>query len=880
MPLHRRIVYLLSSWYIVALLAVASHAGASDQTIGTDPLQITVADDLSVTVQRDDAQNQVFDPQYYSTYQTYLILTNPTTGIHNYSSSDDDFIAVSNSATAGSISTSVTADSNISLVQTVQYIDGTQLIKHTWQIANSANSTITYPSMTLRYGGDTHFHNNDFGVGYYLPSYASGALVSCAIPGTTGLMGMYADPTTPANYFAEDVYTLIDGDLDLPNASDLTPAHLSDTVNPTYVDNAMGLEWNTGTLAPGARMTYVAYEIWDAAAQLNCIAPPAQNAYCATPTALTFTLTNTEGQPDTFAIQPLVSPGITVDQVMEGSTVSSAPVSLGVNQSISITITISGSVGLAGTQGMLSLFAVSTATPAILQQGVTALTFIPAVVVSPSIATATVYAGAQTPLSFTVTNNESVSDTFTLQLAPSAGITISNVSPPIAPLVLTAGASATCSLVATADASLVGGSGTVSLSATSTTNPSFTDMATTQLSVLSAVTVTAPTVSSAQAVNAPLSYTFTITNTETGSDTFSVGVIASSGLSVTGVQIQGGISTSGSNVTIASDGSAQATVTAIAASALSGGTGSISLSASSITWTGAGAQANLPLTFAVATVTPPATTTLPAPTIPISGSQIFYVPVCPSTTQGIASLVSAFTTVDSTQAVAFAWDALAQSYTQLPTQPSGGLQTDSGVFIASAVPLSMDFSGTATPAPISLVLEPGWNLLGVPPLDPGNGSPVITAHPFPSGFNLLDHTGAVVLSQSIFIDTLGTPGNPSLSTAEPFLFQNGGYAQVAVMQSGTAYWIKNNTASSVTLQRVLSGVVLSVHRNSQSAAAAVAGQYADRGSPPVPPSGGGMADAPGHSTGGCGAGSGSSVLLLPLLAWRRRDKRGALHQPG
>ncbi len=872
MPSRLAPVPQLHKWYLVlgVLLGLSACGSAAEQVLATGPLTVGVNDDLSTQVCRLEGSST--DPQYYSTYQTYLIVTKPGNVITNYSSQDADFGLVSNSNAGSTINTAVTAESgNISITHALTYNANTQVIVHLWTITNSPNSGVTYANLSLRYGGDTKFQGDDNGIGFSVPFHGS-QLVFCTNPAFTGLMGMTADVSSPASHFSEDLLTVLVPALDLPSAANPTASTLNDSANPSLVDNATGLEWDIPNLAPGASATVRAYEQWDDPLSLSmpAMATPS-STFCSATTTATCSITNHQAIADAISLQTITTPGISVLSFTANGQPVSGAISVPVNGSLALQLTYSGASSLANDQGYVGILALSGNSNGILQQSGAQISFVPAIVVAPTPAQQAVFAGEPLALSFQVTNNQATADTFDLTLQESPGISITGLSLPLQPITLAAGASQTITMTATADASLANQRGSVFLTAISQANSAFNTQGIALMDVSLAATVQAPTVTGSQSTGSPLNATFTITNLETGNDAFNLGVSASSGISITGVQVQGALSTSGSLATIAGQGSAQATVSFVASSSIAGSNGTITLLASSTNAPGASAQAAVNLTFAsLGVVPPPPVTPVAAPSLPISSpSQVFYVPICPSTPQGVSDVLSVFNTAGAANAVAYAWDSLAQSYTLLPTQPAGGLVDTGGIFIASVVALPLDFSGTASQFPLSISLHPGWNLIGIPPMDPGSSSPVISTHPFPSGFNLLDGSGAVILDQATFINSIGTVGSNSLASCDPYLFNNPGYTQVGSLQSGIAYWIKDNAATSLTLQRVLSGVTLSARHAGSPAPKSAGGSYTDRGTPPAPPS----KNADSASGGRCGAGAAGVIVLLPLAVLLRRRKR-------
>lgn len=250
---------------------------------------------------------------------------------------------------------------------------------------------------------------------------------------------------------------------------------------------------------------------------------------------------------------------------------------------------------------------------------------------------------------------------------------------------------------------------------------------------------------------------------------------------------------------------------------------------------------------------------VPAPTVAIStGTDTVYGAFCPSTARGVQSVLTWAAGRDVRSGRAFAWDAQAQWFTALPTQPAGGLAPDQGVFLAAREPVRLDLSGNPGPLAHAWLLLPGWNLIGIPALVDDDGVPVAT-HDRAADFVLQDETGAAI-TDSALAATLASPA---------YAWDGSTYQTTATLRSGQAYWIANNTDSP--------GRPLFLVRNEGGALdaprprSAIASGYRtrDRGTPPAPPS---ATSAQAEDGGGCGAGGGIALVgtLLIGLAFRRR----------
>ena len=278
-----------------------------------------------------------------------------------------------------------------------------------------------------------------------------------------------------------------------------------------------------------------------------------------------------------------------------------------------------------------------------------------------------------------------------------------------------------------------------------------------------------------------------------------------------------------------------------------------------------------PLTTVVVqfNTTAPVVAPIPSPTLPLSlAPTTIYTPLCPATTQGLANLLSVIGAVTPTDVAAYAWDSSAQAYAKIPAQPGGGLTSTHAVFVASRVALAFNFSGTASPMYSEILLRPGWNFIGVPPIDDGGGGAALIVHDL-SKF-ILFPTGSGVSS----ID--GAERDALMGTVAYF-WNGAAYTQVTTMETGKGYWLRNNSTGSLVLVRApapATGVARATGGGAQTGLVrylnTVTGVVASRaiarssysGNPPPPPSSSSAA-ATGSA---CGSGSGIAAFGLLLLA--------------
>jgi hypothetical protein len=237
------------------------------------------------------------------------------------------------------------------------------------------------------------------------------------------------------------------------------------------------------------------------------------------------------------------------------------------------------------------------------------------------------------------------------------------------------------------------------------------------------------------------------------------------------------------------------------------------------------------------------------------GATVFNA-VSAGTSEGLARLKAALAGRPRSEVRAFAWDAIAQSYAELPAEPIGGLTPYHAIFLASRIPLALDFDGTPTPVPLAMTIQPGWNFVAVPPMrGPGGTMPaadwaqiqVTNASGFP-----LDAASVVSLLGGGTSDT------------RPFLWDGAAYARSNELRTGRGYWIRNGGASAVRL--VIESPDLIAMASTRSIRTLAA--------PPVPPGGQAASSEPAQG-GGCGSGAGAGFIgLLALVALRFRKSRG------
>ena len=262
------------------------------------------------------------------------------------------------------------------------------------------------------------------------------------------------------------------------------------------------------------------------------------------------------------------------------------------------------------------------------------------------------------------------------------------------------------------------------------------------------------------------------------------------------------------------------------------------------------------------TITELPVATQPTPVVSLStSSQTLFGSICPGSTVGVTSLRNAFVHANASVSRGFTWDAPSQTYRELPAEPAAGLTATDGVFLASRVAVALDFSGPAMPPGATLVLYPGWNFVGLGPVQ------------LTSSVVVPDHD---LLAEFDYTDLDGAAGSQS-DVSAAYLWDGTSYSATTLIASGKGYFIKNVSSPAKTL--LLSR--RDVGPSPRAAVRALArGLARDVGAPPAIPSSGVTAADSGNGDtsggGSCGGGSGTAVLLTGLLAclgWRARRTR-------
>jgi len=247
------------------------------------------------------------------------------------------------------------------------------------------------------------------------------------------------------------------------------------------------------------------------------------------------------------------------------------------------------------------------------------------------------------------------------------------------------------------------------------------------------------------------------------------------------------------------------------------------------------------------------------------GDGTLYTALCPGTWAGLAQIRGFLAGKAPNVAVGYVWDAAAQDFVTVPAQaPQGGWQPFQGVYLATRVAPSFDFNGYMATVDYALTLKPGWNFVGIPPLE-DNGTETVS-HNW-ADLRLEDTSGDLITGS----DRVG------LIDVGAWAWNGSAYVQTSgALASGVGYWIENSSSPAIDLVlRRLSAAeiagtatILGAHHPHQERTIS----FRSHTSPPMPPGQPASHDAASGS--GCGVGSGMGVLLASgALGLRLRSRR-------
>jgi hypothetical protein len=394
----------------VVILAVAVQGIAATQQISGHPIMISVADSGAPAVGVETAANAgtgTYTTQYYNSliggiasWSSHIWLSG-TNALYHYgmnSTTGTNLTLVSNTlTTSGSTSTITTVvdlgSSGVRATQKIIYTDGNRFITKEWTLVN--NGTTTFSDLRFFHGGDSYFGGVDSAYAFYEPSNSMVYLRNNDFA-NWGIMGFYADPATPANYY-------FGGQFNTGTGAAGSGAHLSNTVDTTYTDAGYQLEWTRATFSPGETWLIRSYEQWTPGGALQVIAPAGQSVTAASTVDLSFTVQNLGASSVSASFSASDSSG------WGTSITSSSPVTIAANGSTNVTVRTAVPVG--ATPGQTTNVTM-TATDGVTPKSASATLSVISVdfTISPTpVAFGTVSVGGSGSQTVTITNTGSVS---------------------------------------------------------------------------------------------------------------------------------------------------------------------------------------------------------------------------------------------------------------------------------------------------------------------------------------------------------------------------------------------------------------------------------------------------------------------------------------
>lgn len=259
------------------------------------------------------------------------------------------------------------------------------------------------------------------------------------------------------------------------------------------------------------------------------------------------------------------------------------------------------------------------------------------------------------------------------------------------------------------------------------------------------------------------------------------------------------------------------------------------------------------------------------PVIPLSspGNPV-YGAIAPGSAGGFTTLLTALAPLSSEAARGWWWSSGFHDVES--ALPAAAVRPSAGVFLASETELGLSFSSVPFPAPFAIDLKPGWTFFGVPPIYDGEST--YLSHDW-TDFCLQRADGTVVDDSVEILDVLAPAGDSYAQ--EPWGYDPGsGYAAVATLNTGSAYWVKNRTALTYRLVRVSSMDGSFRVTDAYGGMPFAPPRPGDRSveQPPAPPAGSGQATAQAASTNSCGTGGLAGLLIATLgLLGLRRGRR-------
>ena len=304
---------------LLVTLILASRAFAQADIASAGPLtDITIGDDLSCQVQAGGFDQFFGDAP--GSCGTAVVVGGQSYGI----SADNAFQSVSPATLAGTgtaqdpytVTTTVEAlDANasplVTLTEVDSYVVGNAYYRTDMTVTNVSGSSI--PNLILYHAGDCYLNGDDSGFGF---ADAASGTVACTLDPNNSPAGpfMAFEPITPSDHYMESgygtVFDAIDSQAEFPNTAD-TEGDPNDPGNPE--DNGEGIDWDTGTLAPGAPETFSMCSAFDSgsvgapcgtSAPPPAAPPPAPTTSAPTVLAASPASVNTNGAGVTGSVDP------------------------------------------------------------------------------------------------------------------------------------------------------------------------------------------------------------------------------------------------------------------------------------------------------------------------------------------------------------------------------------------------------------------------------------------------------------------------------------------------------------------------------------------------------------------------------------------------
>ena len=235
---------------------------------------------------------------------------------------------------------------------------------------------------------------------------------------------------------------------------------------------------------------------------------------------------------------------------------------------------------------------------------------------------------------------------------------------------------------------------------------------------------------------------------------------------------------------------------------------------------------------------------LPLPSIPLSvGDETNYISLALSSLQGVERALEFATNNPTTVIKIGAWDASQQQFVTLPQTPSGGLLPTQGIFFAARNEVSLDLSGYAVFPPYRILLQPGWNFIGIPVMN---------------DLESVEFSDLVVRDE-LDIVASGVDAEALIGSAA-YQWNGTDYQLTSTLLAGKAYWIFNAATDpeqtlSIEIDSPETGDIIARTTGTDHGQESVYRVSDAERQPPFPGSGSIAGSSSGSSSsGGCGSG--------------------------